>query len=1122
MKMLTLTLLMILVLGTHCWAEAGTDATVEPAAGSFTVKDVRAALQNRQFEEAVRLVDSLLVASEEERDYLIYLKGLSLFYSKNFSDAVECCAEVIREHEGSPWYRKAIFLKAQCHMQLKQFEEAENVYNEEVRRLLSASRKEEIAGVYFRFAEAVSRKPGKDELDAPPPDYKKAYSLYKKSMELEIGHDLRDETMFRLGRMMQLDGNHGQAINDYHQYLAEFDPDWMGPVDSPRRQKKLAGQVEPGKHVYEARYYLSECQLAADQARWARINLEDLLKLIPESDPTLQKTIRDARFLLIRTYHIPEPREDEELDLGVKAARAFLSDFPADPRAMSVAYEIGQAYEVRGRSEEAINAYKDFLNIEYYEPAYDEERDESGESHAERFQRLRMSATYKIGEILFSQKNYAGAVEMWNQYVAQFPNGPQWTDAQQGIVNAEFQMGIDLLVEEKYDEAISTWDKFLEKHPLDGRSRQIMFVYGQLHYHKAEQDEDEYKKAISEWEKLVNKYPNTDESSLALLRIGQIYEEKLGDPEKALESYRKLTWGSWHGEAQNRIRAMTDKKLQLVTERVFRTNEPARVKLSLRNIEKLTVSVYKVDLEAYWRKMHGIKGIENLDIALIAPDETWEYKVPDYQKYKLFEQDIEIPMDGAGVCAVHIGEEDLEATTLVIRSDMDAIIKTSRREVLVFAEDMLKRGPAPGARVLVSDGSKVISEGETGEDGVFHKKLDGLKDAARVTAFVVRDGSVASDLLDISGLGLSEGLTPRGYLYTDRPAYRPGQKVSIRGIIRDVSEGSYSIPSETLYEISIVDSQGRLLHSEELKLSRFGTFHTEMVLDDDAPVGEYRITAQSVSDAGQIPTEVGPPQVFTGIFQVQRYQLEKMRLALDFSQRVYFRGEKVEATFTASYYYGQPVSNRLIRYVLPDGRSYTEETDAEGKLKVTFDTTPMQPDTLLTFGGSIEGENVQVGGAVFLARLEFSISVKPSAEVVISGEPFDVSVETTGADGEPVAKELTLTVYRRMEQKSHPILSQVPWIGDRERPAGEVKVEEHKVLTDEKTGKAQIGLALEEGGRYILRATGIDRFDQPVSGENTVFISDDEDAIKLRIFAESRAGDFRGRRDNRSQSAANK
>ena len=175
-------------------------------------------------------------------------------------------------------------------------------------------------------------------------------------------------------------------------------------------------------------------------------------------------------------------------------------------------------------------------------------------------------------------------------------------------------------------------------------------------------------------------------------------------------------------------------------------------------------------------------------------------------------------------------------------------------------------------------------------------------------------------------------------------------------------------------------------------------------------------------------------KVFSGNFQVQRYQLEKMKLELTFDKRVYFRAEKVEGTFTASYYYGQPAAGSFIRYVLPDGRSYTEETDAEGKLKVTFDTTPMQPDSTLTFHGSIEGENVQTRGVVFLARLGFNISVKPSAETVISGEPFGVSVKTTGADGKPIGKELTLTVYRQMESKAHPILSQVPWLGNAKKP----------------------------------------------------------------------------------------
>ena len=1101
--------------------------SIQCLAAGDELAPVRSAFVDKQYANAIKQLDVLIAKGDEgQQDYLLYLKCLAQFYEKDFSNAIQTCEQFLSKYQESAWYGKATFLQAQCHIQLKQFKEAETIYEKEANRLLSATRKEEIASVYIRFAEALSRKPTKDELDAPPPNYQKAYNLYKKALELEIGRNLQDEIRFRLGRMMQLAGKHGRAIREYRGYLARFDPDWLGAVDSPRRQKKLYAEnpIQPGKHIYEARYNLAVCQLAKNQHQWARINLDDVLLMLPQTE---DKLIRDSQFLITRTYRIPNPQTDDELELGVKAAREFLANFQGDVRSTSLAYEIAHAYQTRGRSEYAIQAYQDVVEGKGFSLPEGEvatTKDETGESPAERLERLRMSATYKIGEILFAQKDYDGAIGTWNQYIKQYPNAPQWTDAQQGVVNAEFQTGVDLLGEKRYDDAIKAWDEFLVKHPLDARCRQIMFAYGQIHYHLAEGDKsektDELRKAIAEWEKLVNKYPNTEESSLALFRIGRIYEEKLGDLEKSLESYRKLLWGSWQNKTQQRIAEMTNKKLQLVTERVFRTNEPTYVKVTLRNIEKVTISIYKLNLESYWRKIHGITGIEGLDIALIAPNKTWEYQVPDYQKYKLFSQEIEIPIDlsavpaqagGAGVYAVNVGETDLEATTLVIRSDIDAIIKTSKKEVLVFAEDILKGEPAPKAKVLVSNGTKVVCEGETGDDGVFHQKVDELKQASQVSVFVVKDGSVASNLLDISKLGLSKGLSPRGYLYTNRPAYRPGQKVSIRGIIRDIKGGAYFVSAGATYKLSVLDSQGRLIREEEVKLSDFGTFHTEMKLDSSAPVGNYRITAQLLIDEvvnGLRPVhERSPSRSYTGDFQVQKFQLEKMKLTVDFPQRVYFRGEKVKATFIASYYYGAPVAKRPIKYTLPNGQSYTEETDAEGKLEIIFDTAYSQPGTTLSFSGSIEGENVRVEDMVYLAHLGFSMKVTPSAEVVLSGETFDVSIETLAADGKPVSKELTLGVFQRTKQKTNPILSQVPWLtapnsGAGERQPAEVKVEEHNITTDAKTGRGRVRLDLDKGGVYVLRASGVDRFDQPVSSEGTVNISDDEDAVKLRIFAE--------------------
>ena len=176
---------------------------------------VQFALQSKQFTDAVAQIDVALATGDEQRDYLLYLKGLALFYNEDYTNAIQACDQLLTAHPNSAWLRKATFLQAKCHFNLKAFEQAEAIYSAEVDRLLSSERKSEIAQVYIELAEALSRKPEKGDLDAPPPNYQKAYKLYQKVLTLEIDRDLREVVTFRLGRMMQLQDKYQQAVNDY-------------------------------------------------------------------------------------------------------------------------------------------------------------------------------------------------------------------------------------------------------------------------------------------------------------------------------------------------------------------------------------------------------------------------------------------------------------------------------------------------------------------------------------------------------------------------------------------------------------------------------------------------------------------------------------------------------------------------------------------------------------------------------------------------------------------------------------------------------------------------------------------------------------------------------------------
>ena len=1111
------TRLTLVVLACACIVSALPAAAQGPEAppkASKAMDQAKAAMRARQFDGAAGMLAKI---GGPEAAEAAYLRALALYYARKDDQAVAAADVVITKHAKSPWFRKARFLKAAALVRRRKFAPAEAIYADEANRLLSEARKQETAGVIIKFADALAAKPKADDVGAPPPNYAKAYKLYGTALSMEIGRDLRDEVMYKRARAIHQARNYKQAVADYRAYLAEFDPQWTGNVGSVTR---LSGQKRDkpkgkGGYVFPSRYHLGVAQLAAGDNRSARVNLEDLQKLIAakgvarSARPPWAGFAGDVAWQLLRTYRLPNPAGNE-LDRAVKEARDFLVARGADPHAVAAAWWIAEAYRAHGRADQAIEAYEAFIAAKAYKLP-------DGEAATTKLELLEKSpaelkdewtklAVYQIGQIRFGQKKYADAHAAWQSYVNKYPNGPQWASCQVGIINAEFQVAVDAVAERKYDEGRKAFEAFLTKHPLDSRAKQILFTLGQIDYARAQKLEEDkgpradieaaYRQAIERWNRLVGKYPGATESSLALYRVGVIHEEKLGDLTAALEAYRRLTWGSYASQARQRVAVMTQKHLAVRTERKFRTNEAPKVKVNVRNIEKLTFKQYFLDLEAYFRKTHAIGRMDLLDTDLIQPDKTWEVKVDKYAKYTPLEQEVDIPFakGKAGVCIVSIADDDLEAVTLVIRSDIDLIVRTSRREALVFVQNMRANKGVAGARVLLSDGKKVFSAGVTDPDGVFKGRFDELKDVQIARVFAVADGSVASNVLPLQGLGFSKPLAARGYIYTDRPTYQPGQDVKFRGIIRDVAEGQYVAPAGKAYMVTVTDASGRLIWETEQKLSQFGTFNLAVPLDGRAALGQYTITATSVEKK-----EVS----YSGRFQVQRFKLEKMRVKLATDRKVYFRGEKVKLTIRGEYYWGQSVSDKQIRYTLPDGRQYVEKVDKTGKLVVTYDTSGMQPGRVMVFAASIEGENVSASHAVVLAKLGFGITVKPSRPLALAGEDFDVEVRTAAPDGKAVGREMTLYVLRRQKPKVERVLSGVPWISAPSQPAAEVTVKELKVATDKKTGKATVSLKLDKGGVYFLRVSGEDRFKQVVTAQGYVLVSDDEDATKLRLFAKT-------------------
>ncbi|MEM7395680.1 MAG: tetratricopeptide repeat protein, partial [Verrucomicrobiota bacterium] len=436
---------------------------------------------------------------------------------ENDGAAEQQCLIVEKNFPDSAWLRKARFLRARALIRLKRHEDANAIYEAEAHRLFASARKERIAHVLVTFADDLARKPADDDLDAPPPNFQKARLLYDKVKTMDIGRDLKDQVMFKSALMLQELKQWAPAEQEYRAYLGEFDPTWAGQVGSPERFRGQLKENPPpaGQYRWQARFNLADVQLLQcgqtvkvqkgmrhqevtvsrdvrgylPRLQMARQNFEDLIEILIKDGKGQSGMIADARWMRVRTFNLPYPVR-VELERSVEAARDFGKRHPKHPRAMDSARLIALTWRYAGRTEEAIKAYEDFAAERHFsfvpEDGMVDPDIKTGQSCAHTRDKWKKGASFEVGQLRFNQKKYRDAIKQWEVYIAQYPNGEHWSQCQSGIINAEFQIGLDAVAEKKYDAAKTHFDAFLKKYPLDNRSRQIMFVLGQMHYAKGE------------------------------------------------------------------------------------------------------------------------------------------------------------------------------------------------------------------------------------------------------------------------------------------------------------------------------------------------------------------------------------------------------------------------------------------------------------------------------------------------------------------------------------------------------------------------------------------------------------------------------------------------------------
>lgn len=235
--------------------------------------------------------------------------------------------------------------------------------------------------------------------------------------------------------------------------------------------------------------------------------------------------------------------------------------------------------------------------------------------------------------------------------------------------------------------------------------------------------------------------------------------------------------------------------------------------------------------------------------------------------------------------------------------------------------------------------------------------------------------------------------TKQGYLFTDRPLYRPGETVYLRGMLRSVRDGLPQFTQHRTVELSVCRPNGETLCTQQLRLSDCGAFEAAVKLPEgeEDVMGDYtvRVTSGAVTLCkAELSCQVFRRDAFEATLTATVAKVAPQEMTLEVQADDYSGVPLVAAAVELN------VGKQTHRLV----------TDAEGHARLQL---PMLPEWL-------KAGELSVSGSVCNDRQEYV--VLPEQKLTFSPADFLIRCEqgrvyvTDAATGAPLAREQRLTV----------------------------------------------------------------------------------------------------------------
>jgi len=432
---------------------------------------------------------------------------------------------------------------------------------------------------------------------------------------------------------------------------------------------------------------------------------------------------------------------------------------------------------------------------------------------------------------------------------------------------------------------------------------------------------------------------------------------------------------------------------------------------------------------------------------------------------------------------------------------------------LYWVVDLTNLEPVSGAKIDLYqkiDGSLILSSSfSAGEDGLaFSNPIYNL------AGIVITKDQDSTVLINESKLEWAESAMSarKIYLYTDKPIYRPGQEVFIKGIYRIGYDGNYEIFREKPINLKVFNSKGDEILNQNLEISDFGTFNTKLILEKNAPLGTYRICAKEYSCNYFEALEYVPAPFEVKLKTDKEEYISKDTVNLDVEARYYFgvplEGGEVEYTISSQNYYFDRYQDGYFDF---DREWYYEppyhfgekfilrgktSLDQEGKARISqvLDLEKLfkeeeRKSKIIVFDVTVKnnlGQSVSGQKSFILHAGEFYLGLNSDKSFFGKNEKFNLKVKSVDTQGKEIkVKNIKLDLYK------------INWIYSKRQEADggySYKWEKKRELvksfnfdTDDK-GNYNLELQIEKEGEYEAEVSALDKRKNLISSIYNLYI----------------------------------